>query len=194
MPERLLRTFVAASVPNQVAAIRDRLATTIDDRGILRWVRPNAIHLTLKFLGPTPADVLPRIDSGLERVARGFRPLELVVCGTGCFPNERRPRVLWLGLDGAVDELQEVVRSVHGLLAPLGFPDESTGFTPHITVARISYPRKTTPDVRPFLQSSYEAIPMSVDRLHLISSELLPGGPVYTRLGTHYFSPPLVKE
>ncbi len=190
MPERLLRTFIALAVPKQIVAVGGLLKTTMNVKHkALRWVKPNAMHLTLKFNGTTPPDSVPAMEAALKEVAAKITPFRLEVQGTGCFPSPTRPRVLWLGIGGEVDKLQQLVAGVHCALAELGYPDESKDYHPHVTLARIKYPQKQTPDITSFLNTEYQAISMQSDRIHLISSELLPTGPVYTNLGTYYFSP-----
>ncbi len=195
MPERLLRTFIALAVPKRVSAVQEMLKTTIEaKRTKLKWVNPNSIHITAKFLGPTPEKLIDKINYRLKNLAEQFQPLNFKITGTGCFPTPNRPRVLWLGMDGELEQLQELVRLIHNVLDKFGFPDESERFKPHVTIARIRYPQKHTPDINSFLRTQYNSINLVTDRIHLISSELLPGGPIYTNLGTHYFSPQPVKE
>ncbi|NQT97432.1 MAG: RNA 2',3'-cyclic phosphodiesterase [Candidatus Marinimicrobia bacterium] len=195
MPERLLRTFIALSVPNQVRTVQDMLKTTIEaQRKVLKWVNPNSIHVTVKFNGPTPEDLIHRLNDRLNNLVAQFQPIKMQITGTGCFPTPSRPRVLWLGLEGDLKQLHGLVQQVHRVLEKFGFPDESKRFTPHVTIARIRYPQKNTPDISSYLQTKYEKIHLVTDRIHLISSELLPGGPVYTNLGTHYFTSPSNKE
>ncbi len=189
MPERLLRTFIAIAVPRTVNEVQGMLKTTIDKRDkAIKWVKPNSIHLTLKFIGPTQPDMVPIISERLQKLVLDFQPLELRITGTGCFPDPRRPRVLWLGMEGDTDGLKSVAKAVHGSLVDLGFPDESKKFVPHITLARIRYPQKKTPDIDSFLSSEYNNITMRTDRIHLLSSELLPSGAVYSNLGTFHFT------
>ncbi|MBC8403364.1 MAG: RNA 2',3'-cyclic phosphodiesterase [Candidatus Marinimicrobia bacterium] len=195
MPERLLRTFIALSVPTQVRTVQDMLKTTIEaQRKVLKWVHPNSIHVTVKFNGPTPEDLIPRLNDRLNNLVAQFQPLTMQITGTGCFPTPSRPRVLWLGLEGDLKQLHVLVQQVHRVLEKFGFPDESERFKPHVTIARLRYPQKHTPDISSFLQTEYENIHLVTDRIHLISSELLPGGPVYSNLGTHYFSSQSHKE
>lgn len=195
MADRLLRTFIAIAVPGRVKTVQEMLKSTLDhSRKSIRWMRSGAIHLTLKFNGPTPGEIVPKITSRLDNLAAAFQPFELEITGTGCFPDPRRPRVLWLGVGGAVEPLRDLTARIHRALSPLGFPDEGSQFTPHVTIGRLRYPQKHTPDITRFLQTAYQSIPVEVDRIHLISSELLPEGPVYMTLGTSYFSPESEKE
>jgi 2'-5' RNA ligase len=190
MTERILRTFIAVTVPRQVLAVRDMLATTIEvKRSRIRWVKNGQIHLTLKFLGHTPETTVDRVNQVLAEIVTRHQIMEYVISGTGCFPVPSRPRVLWLGMEGDFGPLNALVKDIHRELEPLGFPVEEKPFVPHITIARIKYPPKTTPDVTRFLNTHYEPITLQVNRLRYMSSELFPNGPVYSILGTHFLAP-----
>ncbi len=195
MPERLLRTFISISVPKQVITVQEMLKTTVSSKpdGV-KWVRSNSVHITLKFNGPTPADLIPKMNADLKSAVSRFAPIKLSIAGTGCFPNRDYPRVLWLGVDGETEQLQLLVNEIHSVMGNLGYPDESDQFKPHVTIARLPSKQKQTPDIDTFLKSRFEPVAMFTDRIHVISSELLPGGPVYSNLGTHYFSPQPEKE
>lgn len=187
MNERLLRTFIAVSVPRQVIKVRDMLATTIEDKkGRIRWVKNGQIHLTLKFLGHTPPDQVGRIKNTINQVVNKHVGMQYSISGTGCFPVPERPRVLWLGIEGDYAPLQALVTDLDRALEPLGFPVEEKEFIPHITIARIKYPPKRTPEITRFLNTTYEALTMHVNRVLFMSSELFPNGPIYSILGTHF--------
>lgn len=185
---RLLRTFIAIPVPRQVLVVRDMLVSTINPKsGKIRWVAKGNLHLTLRFLGPTPEESLDEINDFLAKQLSTCASFELQIAGTGCFPKPERPRVLWLGIEGQLDELKAVVQRMNAGLERLGFPPEEREYHPHLTLARIKYPQKRTPEIKNFLHTTYEPISLHVDRLQFISSELFPNGPVYTILGTHFF-------
>lgn len=163
------------------------LRTTVSGRGVkINWVRSGNIHLTLKFLGHTPPESIAPVKAILDTISARYEALELSIRGTGCFPVPQRPRVLWLGMEGDLEPLKGLVAEINRELGPLGFPVDEKDYHPHITLARIRYPQKRTPDISAFLKSSYETVPLTVTRLQFISSELFPKGPVYTILGTHF--------
>jgi 2'-5' RNA ligase len=102
----------------------------------VRWGRPEGIHLTLKFLGDTPADRLPEIRHALTAVARHAPPCTFTVGELGCFPNPRRPRVVWVGVQEPTGRLAVLQDAIEEVMAPLGYPPEGRGFTPHLTLGR----------------------------------------------------------
>ena len=103
----------------------------------VRWVRLDGLHLTLRFLGPTPAE---RIDGTAEAVAKAARsasgPFEIELAGAGSFPAGRRPRTLWIGLAAGIGSLTDLARSTQEALEEAGWPPEDRPFRPHLTVAR----------------------------------------------------------
>lgn len=131
-----MRLFVALEIP---AEVRERLASLIRElRAVapqLKWVRIENVHLTLKFIGETEDAKLSAIRSALAAI-RLEAALELRFRGLGFFPNDKRPRVFWAGID-APPELAQLASSIDGALAGLGFPREERSFAPHLTLARL---------------------------------------------------------
>ncbi len=189
MNTRLLRTFVSVTVPKSLLVTRNMLKTTIDHKkDNLKWVREGQVHLTLKFIGHTPPDGIEDIHNILSTVSRKHSSMQYEIAKTGCFPVPSRPRVLWVGLNGNHDPLINLVKDINDSLDPLGYPAEVYPFVPHITLARIKYPPKFTPNITQYLQTDYERIPFFVDKFSLISSELKPTGAVYSNLHEYRLS------
>ena len=185
MTEKLLRTFLAIPVPRDVSSKKNMLYSTLENvDGDINWVKNAQLHLTMKFLGHTPESAINDVIDHVEKITPNMNPFDLKIEETGCFPVPTRPRILWLGLKGNLDLLKSMVESIENVLEPLGFPKESRDILPHITLARIKYPQKHTPNVDPFLKSSYDPIDFPVDRMQFFSSELLPSGAVHTILKT----------
>lgn len=188
--ERLLRTFVAIELPRAVGSTVLSLHSTVEARPkVVKWVKLQNIHLTLKFIGETPRDLVPKINDALAEAVKPHNDLSLTISDTGVFPKKQRPRILWLGADGEVDHLAALVSDINRALDPLGYPAEEREFSPHITIGRIRYPQKVTPDVIAFLNSEYEPIPFTVEKIKLFQSDLVPGGPIYSILGVHQLTP-----
>ena len=187
---RLIRTFVAIELPSAVGNTALSLHSTVEARPkVVKWVKLKNIHLTLKFIGETPQDLIPDINSALGKAVKSHHDFSLIIKGTGVFPKKERPRILWLGTDGEVDHLFELVKNINRALDPLGFPAEEREFSSHITIGRIRYPQNITPDVTAFLNSEYEPIPLTVEKVSLFQSDLVPGGPIYSILGVHQLTP-----
>src|SRR5579862_2857826 len=130
-----MRLFVALDIPEavrtSVAALVARLRPLCPDA---RWARMEGVHVTLKFIGETPEEKLEAIEAALANVPTAA-PVAVKFRGAGFFPNARRPRVLWAGVEGG-PELSALAREVDSALAPLGIPREDRAFSPHLTLAR----------------------------------------------------------
>jgi len=135
-----MRLFVAIPLPEpllaQLGRVQRRLEQEIPPRSV-RWVRPEGIHLTLKFMGDTPADKLPATQQALAAVARNSPTCTFTVGEIGCFPNPNRPRVVWVGIQEPEERLAVIQDAIEEALAPLGYPPEGRGFTPHLTLGRV---------------------------------------------------------
>lgn len=187
MSKRLLRTFLSIPVPDEITALQDKLKSTIIEKKVrISWIKKGNIHLTLKFIGDTPEDEISQITSVIQPIIENTCIMEFQITGTGCFPKKERPRILWLGIDGDLSPLQELVTKINEALDPLGYPKVEKDFIPHLTLARIKYPQKVTPDISEFLKYDYDPIKFMSNKIHLMSSELFHKGSVYTILGTHF--------
>ena len=187
MAESLLRAFISVSIPREIVNIKKMLQSTIHSKGAkIKWVKDGNMHLSLKFIGHTPESSVEDLNKTLKSVTKEFSPISLSIIGPGCFPRPERVRTLWVGIAGEIDKLDDLVNAINGNLSQLGFPIQERKFIPHITLARIKYPQKHTPDVTQFLNTTFTELPMKISRINLMSSQLFSKGAVYTILGTHF--------
>lgn len=184
-----LRTFIAIELDEglkeNVARLQDQLQMKMPPRSV-RWVRPEGIHLTLKFLGDTTTHQVDQVKEALARVAAGARPITFGVGGVGCFPHTRRPRVVWVGLHEPAGHLACLRDAVEAHVAPLGFPTEKRPFSPHLTLGRV-HRRASNADVRQVgevvaASGIGDIGEMTATGVSYIQSKLTPGGAVYTTL------------
>jgi 2'-5' RNA ligase len=151
----------------------------------MRWVNPENIHLTLKFLGDTPQRNISDLSKALKQTVFGFLPFEIVFKGTGCFPDTRRPRILWAGVNGPAT-LFELQSNIDRALLAIGFPTEKRPFSPHLTLARISERTSEDTDLKVIQGvNSFQDVffgHMLVERVTLFQSVLAPKGSIYTPL------------
>ncbi len=184
-----IRTFIAIVLPEplirQLAQVQRQLERNAPPESV-RWVNPEGIHLTLKFLGDTPVAKLEAIRAALMEAASRAAPCTFFVGGLGCFPNARRPRVIWVGVQPAGGELAALQRAVEVAMQPLGFPPEGREFTPHLTLGRVR-DRVSPTDLSRLgaLISSTEVGTLgevTARRFALIRSVLKPTGAEYTPL------------
>jgi len=185
--DQLLRLFVAVDLPGQVREALARLQGGLrsHDLSDLRWVRPQGVHLTLKFLGETPAGRVAAITEALAGAIRGRRRSRLALGALGTFGGRRRPRVLWLDITGDIERLQELQAAVEEALVEVGFPPEERDFSPHLTLARVPQPGRPGTAER-IAQALESVVPprseFDVREVVLMRSTLQPGGAVYERL------------
>ena len=185
-----LRLFIAIELPANVLAVLNDIQHDFQrDPALarLRWVRPEGIHLTLKFLGAVPAERLPEIEAAVARAVLGIPQFELHLDKLGTFGSPKSPRTLWVDVAGELDVLVTLQSQVEAELGPLGFPAEPRRFSPHLTLARVP-PDRAADAALPLAEAveSHDA-PRGTTRaeaLTLMKSDLRPGGAVYTELFT----------
>lgn len=191
-----VRAFVAIELPpsvrSQLGALIDRLARRAP-AGAVRWVRPEAIHLTLKFLGQVPEARLGPLAQALADAARGRPAFSVRLAGLGVFPNPERPRVLWLGVEDPGGPLARLQRDLEGALAALGSPREQRGFSPHLTLGRVrreASARQAAQAGEALQQAgAVDLGELRVVEIVLFRSELRPSGAVYHRLAASPLEP-----
>ena len=184
-PEKPLRVFVAIAPPaelqRRMGAIQADLKRTV--RGDIAWVRPEGMHLTLKFFGEVTRPAIEPICRSITEGLRGASSLTLSVRGIGVFPGLRRPRVIWLGTQGEVEALCALQVKLAEGFVKIGFPPEQRPFQAHFTLARIRSPRGLAGLDKAVAQGQdLEVGTFHASVLTLIQSELHPSGARYTPL------------
>jgi 2'-5' RNA ligase len=170
-----MRCFVAIDLPDD---LRQMLARLVAGIGGVRPTPPQQLHLTLAFLGEVEEPTVALL--GRELAAIAGEPFTVPLRGCGCFPDRRRPRVLWAGLE-PVPRLGRLYREVAAAVGRCGITLEERSFTPHITLARLKPPVR--PDLGAFLATSGAGLPLlPVASFHLYGSCLTPQGAVHTPL------------
>lgn len=183
-----MRLFVALDIPDAVRrALRELMARLKPECSDARWVRPEGIHITLKFLGEIDGSKLDSIKSALSSLHFG-ELVQLDFRGLGFFPNEFHPRVIWCGVE-ASPNLATLAASVNRAVQLLGLPAESRAFTPHLTLARFDSDKSLDTLVRAANNlKSYDFGSARQSEFYLYQSVLQRGGAQYTRLATFPFA------
>ena len=184
----VVRSFIAIDLPAGVRAELTSLEEKLKIRRhpFVKWVDPESMHLTLKFLGNVAADSMPQIVGAVSSVAQMHSPFKLQVAGTGAFPNWQRPQVVWVGVGGELDRLNSLQKGLESALSPLGFPPESRPFSAHLTLGRLR-DRVTPDDRRRFAEFAQTvefktSLSFEVNAVRLMKSQLTPAGPIYSEL------------
>jgi 2'-5' RNA ligase len=188
----LLRAFIAVELPPEIhQAIENKAAPmrAALNASLVRWVPTANIHLTLKFLGdisPANVDLLTQI---LSAEIGQHATFEMDFGGLGAFPNSRRPRVIWIGIQAPAG-LEALQHGIEAAAAKLGYPVEKRPFSPHLTIGRVK--QKINASGMKKIRTALKDIQvgslgsMQVTAVHLYKSDLKPTGAVYTRL---FFAP-----
>jgi len=186
----MLRAFIAIQLSEElkrhIGELQVELKRRASGRTGLGWVRPEGIHLTLRFLGDIAEEQVGALGALLRAAADGMKPFALDARGLGAFPDPRAPRVIWLGLQGtpeAMASLRRLQALVEDGVAGLGFPRETRAFTAHLTLARVR-DRKAGAALAKVLEANQDRTvgSFTAASVGLIKSELRPAGAVYTTL------------
>ena len=196
------RLFIALELPSH---LRRHLAQVIDelrrcDDRAVKWVAPDNMHLTLKFLGETPVERIEAIKAAVGKVmthdsaVRGAFRLQSTALGA--FPNLKRPRVFWASCVSDAGDLRRLERfagAVDDSLGELGFDKEERAFKAHLTLGRVRRPRPgaKAPDLGALIEKlknyNYDPMDFEINKLSLFESQLKREGPIYTALGSWGF-------
>lgn len=184
-----VRSFIAIELDNQLLARIESLQTRLRQDlpgGLVRWVKPSGIHLTLQFLGDVAEPQLEQLAQALHRACSQVAPFAVQVAGMGCFPNAKRPRVIWVGIEEPTGTLVALQKEVAQANISLGFEPERRPFSPHLTLGRI---KRGQPAALQMLgnyvsRSKVRIGEQQVAAVSLIRSDLYPSGAVYTQLST----------
>ncbi|NLG52005.1 MAG: RNA 2',3'-cyclic phosphodiesterase [Chloroflexi bacterium] len=184
-----VRVFIAIELSSEILIALEKVQRQLEQEPggeAARWTDKNSIHLTLKFLGEVPRERLDAITQAMRLACSRHAPFDLTVAGLGCFPNARRPRIVWAGVQEPTGDLLALQADIEQELARARFPKEERRFTPHLTIGRT---RKTArPQEVEALGSLVAASPvgelgnMRVTGVALMRSDLRPQGAIYTQL------------
>lgn len=190
MKPAFLRLFVAIQVPEDVriemAGMQDELRPLAAPEGV-RWVKPEQLHLTLKFLGNVPENLVESVKNSLTEACAGISPFDLSAKEIGFFPNERSPRVIWAGIQENQNYLAELQKRIAESLVPFVKELDTEKFHPHVTLGRFQkFRRHKTEKLLPRVLSSKHNIfgKWLVNAVDLMQSELSPSGAIHSVLSS----------
>ncbi len=178
-----MRSFIAIDLNSPVRESLAELQKELEKCGAdVRWVKPENIHLTLKFLGDIGEQTIDSIANTVERCCRRLNAFDLEISGVGVFPAIRSPRVLWAGISGG-ETPKELQREIEDGAASLGFKRENRRFVPHLTIGRFRSSggkRTLTDKIEQHKNNKFGSV--KVDSVIIMRSDLGPKGAKYTKI------------
>jgi len=180
----MIRSFIAIDFPEETRkALKDVQERLKQSGAGVRWVKPGSIHLTLKFLGNIHPAQVEDIALAVAQEIRDQPPITLGAAGLGAFPSLRKPRVIWIGMEGEVQRLTRIQARVENALEPLGFVREKRPFRPHLTIGRVKDRRRLQALIDAMAELKIpEFDSFDVTEIILYKSDLRPTGAIYTKL------------
>jgi RNA 2',3'-cyclic 3'-phosphodiesterase len=178
----MTRAFIALPLPEAVKAALSDVSGMLRKAIDARWVKPDGMHLTMKFLGDTDESDLGLIGQGLDRISSMYPPFEMRLSSLGAFPSVRKARVIWAGVEADIESLRKLAASIDDLSADHKIARERRPFSAHITLARLREPSMIN------LNTAVQEIVFKTDKMHLYKSELTPKGAIYTLLHSSPFT------
>lgn len=178
-----LRCFIAIEIPETIRrSIDDSIAVLKKSGAEVKWVAFENIHLTLQFLGETEESLIPEIKKALNKIVSPYSPFYIKISTVGCFPDRKRPRVIWVGVEESLP-LMDLYTDIASVMERFGYKQEERAFTPHVTIGRVKSNRnmpelsRRLEEVRSTGFSDFE-----VRNITLMKSELKPSGAKYYSL------------
>lgn len=180
-----MRLFTAFQLSHEAKHAAQEVQLRLKEQLKCKWQPLGNLHITLHFLGETSTKQAEGVIQALEEHCANHSPFQLTMGQLGAFPNERRPRILWLGIEGELERLMRLQRDTAQALQPFGYAEANKDYKPHITLGREpQYTLRLEEWNNRLLPASPPA--WTVDQVILFQSELRPSGAVHTPL--HHFS------
>ena len=180
----VIRCFVATEIPNELKTkIEEYILSLRKISHDIKWIRAKNLHITLKFLGEIPQELLLKVQSELSGISNIVKPFKLSIGDVGFFPNQYKPRVIWLGRQNDVNNsLFKIHEWIDENLEPLGFEREKRRFSPHLTLGRIKSPGDYKHLKEYFNKYKFQTYNFKISDVVLMKSVLKPSGAEYSKL------------
>ena len=180
---QMIRSFIAFDIDSEsvIKRLSEVQKTLVNTGANLKIVKPQNIHVTMRFLGNISPNMIDSIYEEMEKVS--FTPFEIELRGLGAFPTLKYARVVWAGIKKDAEELEGISDQLEPRLQRLGFKPDSRGFSPHLTIARVRSGRNKAELIRTIQEfEDYQFGMIKASCLRLKRSVLTPKGPIYSTL------------
>ncbi len=179
-----MRTFIAIELPKEIKDALARLQEKLKSTGAdVKWVEPDNIHLTLKFLGEIDEQKLDKIALILENIAKDKSSFHICISSIGAFPRNSSPRVIWVGIDKGDKETKEIAKQLEEKIQKIGIPKEDRSFSSHITIGRTRSAlnlQKLVQELKTLENDlGIKGMEFDATKITLFKSTLTPKGPIY---------------
>ena len=185
----LIRVFIAIDLPAEVKSELAGLEAQLkkNSPAVVKWVDPNGIHITLKFLGETSDAGIDELLQAIQEAVQGVSPFQLEVRELGSFTASDRTQTIWVGVKGALDTLNQLQKNIEANTELLGYKREKRPYSPHLTLGRVRDTARPSESLRLgklLSETTFSALHnVNVDAVNLMRSQLTPAGPIYTCIG-----------
>jgi len=179
-----VRTFIAIVLDNSLHPTMSRIIEKLSSSNAkVKWVEPENVHLTLKFLGNVEEERLPEVFEACERAVKDMRAIDLEMKALGCFPDVKSPRIVWLGIERGAEGVRKLQERVESELRAVGFPKEEKTFKAHLTIGRVKGKQGLSRLCRLLEEEkNFFVGSMRCEKISVMKSKTLPAGPVYSEL------------
>ena len=183
-----IRSFIAIELSEELTqALRNIEEDLKEKLPSIKWVKPENIHLTIKFLGYIKPEIVEKIKELLNDIASNIQVFKIKLSKAGAFPDINRPRVLWIGISDGFNESLDIFNRLEEKLSELEIEKEGRPLHPHFTLARIKFLKEKDKFKKEVESKVVPDVEMDVRKITLFQSQLSPKGPTYTILHEAYF-------
>ena len=183
----MLRTFIAIEIdPPHKQKLTNLISTLKQSDSDIKWVTEHQMHLTLKFLGNVEETKVQEISDALTLIANSTREFTITLSNIGTFPNAKRPRVIWIGVNKGKNKLKLLAGQIETELEKLDFPKETRDFKSHLTLGRVRSPKNLQNLTKLLTEVSFQSeSAIKISKLILFQSTLTPKGAIYKKITLH---------
>jgi 2'-5' RNA ligase len=183
-----IRAFIALELSEEARAELLRIEEVLEKaEANVKWVKPESIHLTLKFLGYIQEEKVSSIEKRLGKIASEASPFDIALENIGVFPGWKNARVIWIGLGEGAESVKTLADRVEEAMAEEGFEKEKRSFKSHLTIGRVKSPKNKEKLEKEALSVNVKPASSHISRIVLFKSTLTPKGAIYTPLVTAAF-------